>query len=103
MNLIRCAATLALMQFLINCSPALSHERLGFVLSPGQTRIYHACLKDAWIYEYCHANSWRWSRSFERTFPACVLANRGGRFPLESAGWYNADDYCWSLAKGSIR
>lgn len=98
------AATLVVGHFLINASPASAQERLGRLLTPHETRAYHACLSEAWIEDYCRANSGRWSPSYDRVFPACVIANGGGRFHLDGRdGWYNTDDYCWSAAQGLIR
>jgi len=87
-----------------NCLPAFSQERVALILTPNQSRAYHACLFAAWVEEFCRANSWRWSPSYDRVFPACVIANGGGRYPLDGRqSWYNTDDYCWSSARGLLR
>ncbi len=96
------AATLVVGVFLINCSPALSVERGGVLLTPSEMRAYHACLFEAWIEDYCRGNSGRWSPSYDRVLAACIVANGGGRFPLVGH-WYNVDDHCWSAARGLDR
>ncbi len=97
------AATLIAGVFLIYCSPAVSLEREdGAFLTPSEMRTYHACLFEAWIEDYCRANSFRWSPSFDRVFPTCVVANGGGKFPLNGHR-YNVDDYCWNAARGLAR
>jgi hypothetical protein len=94
--------TLVVGLFLINCLPALSQEQGGILLSPSETNAYHACLFEAWIQDYCRANSGRWSPRFDQVFRACVVANGGGRFPLVGY-WFNFDDYCRNAARGLVR
>jgi hypothetical protein len=84
---------------LIGSSGAFASYRQGFLLTPSERRAYHVCLHEAWIVEWCRANSAVPTATWGRVYPACVLANRGGRFPL--VGWWydNTDDYCWTAAR----
>jgi len=72
---------------LINCAPALAGTPWG-MLTPEQRRAYHACLYAAWVQDYCEENS--------RSVVACIIANGGGRFPLEGRRFTH--DYCWYAA-----
>jgi hypothetical protein len=83
------AATLVVGLFLINPGPAFSQER-GGLLTREQTRAYHACLFEAWIQDYCGANS--------RAYGQCLVANGGERYPLGDRRF--TDDYCWYTAQG---
>ena len=89
MKVLVTAAMLVVGLFLINAAPAFSEQRWG-LLTPAQTRAYHACLFESWIQDYCRENS--------RAFGQCVIANGGGKYPL--AGWRFTDDYCWYTAQG---
>jgi hypothetical protein len=82
-----------------NCSESFAQDPYGVLLTPRQMRAYHACLFEAWIEDYCHRNSARPTASYDRVFAACVVANRGGRFPLPGRDWSNTDDYCWNAAR----
>ncbi len=88
--LVIAAATLVAGFVLINSSPARAGERWDGLLTPAQSRAYHACLFEAWIQDYCHENS--------PAYPQCVIANGGGRYPL--GGRLFTDDYCWYTAQG---
>ncbi len=93
------AATLVAGHCLISSSSAFAQERYGVILTPRESRAYHACLFAAWIEDYCSGNSWRPTSSADRVFPSCVIANGGGRFPLNGRTRDNTDDYCWSVAR----
>lgn len=93
------AATLVAGHYLLSPSSAFAQERYGVILTPHELRAYHACLFEAWIEDYCGGNSWRPTASAGRVFPACVIANGGGRFPMEGRTWNNTDDYCWNAAR----
>jgi hypothetical protein len=98
------AAALAVGHFLLNSSAAFSQERAGLgLLSPSESRAYHACLFAAWVEDYCRENSWRLDARYSRVYNTCVIANGGGRFPLYGRTWYNTDDFCWSEAHGVSR
>jgi hypothetical protein len=103
MKVVVIAARLVVVYFLIGSSPAFAQQRSA-LLTPAETKAYHACLFAAWVEDYCSANSWRLTASGDRVHSACVVANGGGRFPLhDSRHWYNTDDYCWSAARGRLR
>jgi hypothetical protein len=72
------------------------------LLSPVESRAYHACLFAAYIDDYCRENSGRLDAHWGRVYSACVAANGGGRFPLDGRTWYNTDDYCWSRAQAQV-
>ena len=74
---------------LINCSPAFAGEGWG-LLTPEQRGAYHACLYAAWVQDYCEEN---YPRSAVST---CIVANGGGRFPLEGRRWTH--NFCWYAA-----
>jgi hypothetical protein len=96
------ATALAVTQILSCAAPASSQARPSFAHQLPSKRAYHACLYEAWVQEYCRATAGRWG-SYERVLPACILANRGGRFPLVGAYWDHTDDYCWSRTIGLLR
>ena len=104
MKVVVTAVTLVVGYFLISSSQALARQQSALLLTPAETRAYHACLFAAWVEDYCSANSWRLTASDDRVHSACVVANGGGRFPLhDGRHWYNTDDYCWSAARGRLR
>jgi len=72
---------------LTRCLPAFAEDRWG-LLTPTQERAYHACLYAAWVEDYCRADS--------HAFAQCVIANGGGKFPLDGRRF--TDDYCWYAA-----
>jgi hypothetical protein len=92
------AGALVLDLCLLAGSSAFADYRDGILLTRSEARAYHACLYEAWIQDWCHANSARPTSSYERVYAGCVLANRGGRFPLEGRSFANTDDYCWTAA-----
>jgi len=103
MKVLVVAAALVGGHFLVNSSPAFAQQQLGLRLTAAETRAYHACLFEAWVEDYCRGNSWRPTASSDRVYPACVVANGGGRFPLAGRNRDNTDDYCWRAARGRLR
>jgi hypothetical protein len=93
------AAMLALGAVFVGCFESFAEAPLGVLLPPRATRAYHACLFEAWIEDYCHGSASRWTATYDRVYPLCVLANGGGRFPLPGRTWFNTDDYCWDAAR----
>jgi hypothetical protein len=73
------------------------------LLSPMEARAYRACLFEAWIQEYCGGNSMRPTSTAGRVYTTCVLANGGGRFPMEGRTYANTDDFCWYAAQHVVR
>lgn len=82
------AAVLVGSYLLVDSASAWAQDQWG-LLSPKQRQAYHACLYEAWVEDYCHANS--------LDVGACIVANGGGRFPLEGRRF--TDDYCWYAAQ----
>ena len=103
MKVLVMAATLVAGGFLFNSFPAFAQQRSALLLTPAETRAYHTCLFAAWVEDYCRANSWRLTASYDRVYSGCVAANGGGKFPLGARNWYNTDDYCWRAARGRLR
>ena len=103
MKVLVMVATLVVGHFFIGSSPVFAQQRSALFLTRAETRAYHACIFEAWIEDYCHANSWRLTASYDRVYAACVVANGGGKFPLYGRHWFNTDDYCWSVARSPVR
>ena len=68
-------------------------------MTPRQMRIYHECLKAAWIDEWCRGYAHRVDAGFDRAYPACVLANHGRPYLLGPGYWDHTDDYCAAAAR----
>ena len=93
-------AALVVGHFLINGTPAFAQERRGPLLTPAETRAYHACLYAAWVEDNCRIRSGKLGESYDRNYAACV-ANTAARFPLDGRRfWRNNNEYCWSLVRG---
>jgi hypothetical protein len=84
------AITIVVGLLLSTAPSAFSQDRWGGLLTPSQSRAYHACLFESWIQDYCHWNSF--------AYPQCVIANGGGRYPLD--GRLITESYCWYTAQG---
>jgi hypothetical protein len=98
MRVILAATVLTVGQLLAGASPAFSQQP-RVLLTPEQTRAYHACLTAAWVQDYCRTHSWGIFGSFDRTEAECVAANRGDFFSLNSQRLYeNTEGYCWNQA-----
>jgi hypothetical protein len=88
---------------LAGASAAVAGSPGRSLLSPTEARAYRACLFEAWLQEYCGGNSLRPTSTAGRVYTTCVLANGGGRFPLEGRTYGNTDDYCWYAAQHVVR
>jgi hypothetical protein len=88
MRALAVATSLAACLVLSTVGQVFSEDRWE-LLTPAQSRTYHACLFEAWIQNYCHANS--------RAYAQCVEANGGGRYQIDR--WSNYDSYCWAAAQ----
>ncbi len=96
-------ATLVVGHFLINGTPAIAQERLGPLLTPAETRAYHACLYAAWVEDNCRMRSGRLGENYDRVYATC-LAKTAAIFPLEPRRfWYNNNEYCWNAARALPR
>ena len=92
--------TMVMTYMALNTSNAVAQERL---LTRPQQRAYYACLYAAWIDDYCRFHSWSIFVGYEGAFRACILANEGGKFPIEGRGFVSAENYCWSAVQGERR
>ena len=103
MRVILVATALVVGQLLTGGSPAFSQQP-RVLLTPEQTRAYHACMTAAWVQEYCHTHAWGIFGSFDRTEDECVVANRGDIFPMSGRRLYeNTEGYCWNQAHNVSR
>jgi hypothetical protein len=103
MKVILTATALIVGQLLAGDSPAFSQQP-RVLLTPEQTRAYHACMTAAWVQEYCHTHAWGIFGSFDRTEAECVVANRGDIFSLNDRRLYeNTEGYCWNQAHSVSR
>jgi hypothetical protein len=55
-----------------------------------QFAIYHACLYDSWIHDWCHTH--------DVAYQQCVISYGGGRYTEE--GRLFQESYCYRVAKG---
>jgi hypothetical protein len=79
-------------------SPAFS-QNTRVLLTPEQTRAYHACLTAAWVQDYCASHAWGIFAIFDQTKAECVVADRGNIFPLNGRRYLqNTEGYCWEEA-----
>jgi hypothetical protein len=84
--------------WLIAGSPAVAQQQ-RILLTPEQTKIYHACLTAAWLQEYCNSHAWGIFATFDRTKIECVAADRGDIYSLSGRGYFeNTEGYCWNQA-----
>lgn len=98
------AALVSIFLVLIQTSAHAAYTRPGILLSPWQRRIYHECLVQDWISEYCRANSWGILSTYNRTYVGCVAAQNHGSFVLSGRPrGVNMEGYCWSKAHGFTR
>jgi len=74
----------------------------GTLLAPSVNSAYRACLREAWIQDWCHGNSARFTATYERVYAGCIAANGGGRFSLEGRTWTNTDDFCWAASRTAV-
>ena len=93
------AAALVSGYLLASGAPAFSQDP-SVLLTPQQTRAYHACMTAAWVQEYCQSHAWGIFGSYDRTEAECVVANRGDVFPMDGRRLYeNTEGYCWNQAR----
>jgi hypothetical protein len=98
MRIILIATALIVGQLLAEGSPAFSQvPRL--LLTPQQTRAYHACLTAAWLQEYCQSHAWGILGTYDRTNAECIAVNRADIYSLnDRRPFENTEGYCWSQA-----
>lgn len=98
MRTILIATAVIVGQFLTEGSPAFSQVP-QVLLTPEQTRVYHACLTAAWLQEYCDSHSWGIFGTYDRTNDECLAANRADIYSLSNRRIFeNNEGYCWSQA-----
>ena len=84
-------------------SPAFS-QGARVLLTPEQTRAYHACLTAAWLQEYCGTHAWGIFGTYDRTNAECIAANRADIYALSSRRVFeNTEGYCWNQAHQFVR
>jgi hypothetical protein len=92
------AAALVSGCLLASGSSAFSQDA-GVLLTPQQTRAYHACMTAAWLQDFCASHAWGIFATFDRTNAECFIANRGDRFPLDGRRYLQiTEGYCWEEA-----
>jgi hypothetical protein len=87
--------TAVVVAILTNTS-ALEAQNRPSLLTPAESRIYHACLKAAWIDDYCRSRSFGFLAT---SYDACLIANGIEVVPVRGYG-IGARDRCWRLALG---
>jgi hypothetical protein len=96
-----CALVFGLL--LIVSPPALARQQ-RILLTPAQTRFYHACLTADWVEGYCRAHAWGIFDTYDRTEAECVAAEHGGKYPVNNRpALENTEGYCWAQAHNLIR
>jgi hypothetical protein len=101
MRALTAKVTLMAVCFLACYSVALAQQE-GRQLLGAQLRVYHECLTAAWIQDYCRWHAWGMGATYDRTYAACVVANRGGAYLSKSRSMASADEYCWAQAGGAL-
>ena len=92
------AALLFIGALLVNGAPARSQEA-RVLMTPAQTRAYHACMTAAWVQDYCKTHAWGIFSTYDRTRVECIAANRGDIFPMYAQRMFeNTEGYCWNQA-----
>jgi hypothetical protein len=62
------------------------------------TKAFNECLFAAWVDDYCRGHIHWFARSYDEFYRACVIANGGGRFPMDGRTGFNTEDYCRARA-----
>jgi hypothetical protein len=69
------------------------------LLTPGQRRVYHACLTQDWTAEWCRSHTWGIFSTYDRTYAECVAAQHHGKFVVNGRPRFvNMEGYCWGKA-----
>ena len=83
---------------LISGSHSIAGDRSGVLLTPSEPRAYRTRPSKPGcrtiVTEIGKTNGY-----LPSSLSARVIANGGGRFPLEGRTWSNTDDYCWAAAQ----
>ena len=98
------STTTALVSIFLVLMQVSAYAQPRILLTPSQRRVYHACLMQDWIAEFCRANAWGISSTFNRTYVGCVAAQHHGRFVLNGRPpLVNMEGYCWAKAHRFVR
>jgi hypothetical protein len=62
------------------------------------TKAFNACLFAVWVADYCRMHNHWFALDYDESFRACVLANGGGKFPIDGRARFNTVDYCRAMA-----
>lgn len=101
MKVVVTAVTLVVGYFLISSSQALARQQSALLLTPAETRAYHACLYAAWVEDNCRIRSGRLGEHYDRVYPTCT-AWTDRIFPLDNRRmWQNNNEYCWNAARAT--
>ena len=69
------------------------------LLSPAQTKLYHACLTDGWVEEFCRDHGWGIFGTYEQTKAECIAAEHHGRYIVNGRPpFLSTEAYCWAKA-----
>jgi hypothetical protein len=68
------------------------------LLTPSERAVYHACLRAAWIDDYCRWQPYAYLSDSGLAYEACLVAHHVQRVPVRG---YNVTsrDSCWYLAQ----
>jgi hypothetical protein len=88
---------------LLSHSPGHARES-RILLTPAQTRIYHECLTEDWIEDFCRAHGWGMFAAHDRTVRECIAAEHRGRYLVNGRpAFINMEAFCWDKAHGLAR
>jgi hypothetical protein len=92
-------ATLLLVGLLLAGGSPASSQEARVLLTPEQTKAYHACLTAAWVQDYCRSHAWGIFGTYDRTNAECVAADRGDNYSMQGRRFLeNTEGYCWNQA-----
>lgn len=98
------STTAALVSIFLVLMQASAYAQARILLTPSERRVYHNCLTQDWIAEFCRANAWGIFSTFNRTYVACVAAQHHGRFVLNGRPRFvNMEGYCSAKARRFVR
>ena len=92
------ALALAVVGVLASLSSLLAQDTLG-PLTRAESIAYHACLRAAWVDDYCRSRSFGFLSS---SYDTCLTANGVYEVPVRGYGIWSKDR-CWALARIGVR
>jgi hypothetical protein len=79
-------------------------QEARILLTPEQTKVYHECLTEGWIEDFCRSHSWGVFSSYDRTYAACIAAEHRGRSLVNGRPpIISMEAYCWEQAHRFLR